>query len=161
MASSDDNLRYQVRLIRVPEKLKPLLPEDAGYVRELRFIEINGRTPALNGIIDYLRKDKSDVKKLVKNAILQLKSRTILKNKLKVQPGRGPGHENILEINATRGHSRLFAFLSPDDTLIICTHTYWKTDDKGKQQDREFSRAATVRDIYLDSLKKGIVENEE
>ena len=136
----------KVRLINCHEKLIPL-----SWQREykLKLLEINGKTPALAGVIDIIKKDLNDFKKLARNVKLQLETKGILKDKRKVQVGKRKNQKDIIEIKASHGHSRLFAFFSDDKELIICTHTYWKTATNPKQQNSEFDKAASMKEKYI------------
>ena len=135
-----------VKLIDAPEKL---IPQDWQLEYKLKLLEINGKNPALTGLIDIASKDIGDLKKLLRNVEMQLKSKAILPNKKKIERGKQKNQKKIIEIKATGGHSRLFAFLSENKELIICTHTYWKTSSNKKQQNREFNKAAEMHKKYL------------
>lgn len=135
-----------MKLINAPEEI---VPGEWQLEYKLKLLEINGKTPALTGLIDIASKDVDDLKKLLRNVEMQLKSKVILPNKKKIERGKQKNQKKIIEIKATRGHSRLFAFLSENKELIICTHTYWKTSSNKKQQNREFNKAAKMHEQYL------------
>lgn len=142
-----------VSLRPVPDKLRKLIPKSAESAHELWFLEINGKAPALSGLVEWLEKESDDLDKLSRNLRCQLGSKGYVRDKHKVQRGKNPGQENILEIKATRGHARLFAFFSETGDLIIATHTYWKTSKNEKQQNSEFAKAARLRERYMNARK--------
>ncbi len=160
MSADGATIKTCTRLVPVPEHLRKLIPQNVETEHELWFLEVNGRTPALAGLSEFLKKDRQDVDKLIKNLRLQLGSKKIVTNPQKVQTGKGSKQREIIEIKANRGHSRLFAFFSSDGRLIICTHTYWKTSGSTKQQNREFERAAEMRLLYLAGTKEGNIKND-
>ena len=139
-----------VKLTDAPEEL---IPQDWQLEYKLKLLEINGKNPALTGLIDIASKDIGDLRKLLRNVEMQLKNKAILSNKKKIERGKQKNQKKIIEIKATKGHSRLFAFLSENKELIICTHTYWKTSSNKKQQDREFNKAANMYEQYLKYYK--------
>jgi len=66
--------------------------------------------------------------------------------------GRGDGR-GIFELKRKRNNFRLFYFYGEDfglgKCLIICTHGFSKSKGSRQQQDREFGRAARIRDEFL------------
>ncbi|MCK5852286.1 hypothetical protein KAH27_04575 [bacterium] len=140
----------KIKLINCPEVIIPLSWQKK---YKLKLLEINGKSKVISGLLDIKTKDEKDFKKLLKNLKLQLETKGILRNSTKVQVGKQKGQKEIIEIKATRGHSRLFAFFSENKELIICTHTYWKTATNKKQQNSEFAKAAEMRNLYIDNLE--------
>jgi len=141
--------KLQMNLLPVPDGLRKLIPRHVEIEYQLRFLEINGRAHALAELVELLKKDPQDVAKLMRNLHLQLKSKELLRNPKKVQRGKKPEQQQIFEVKATCGHSRLFAFFSPDGMLVICTNTYWKTSTDPKQQNKEFDKAAKLRQLFI------------
>jgi len=143
-------INMKIKLINCPEEIIPL-----SWQKEykLKLLEINGKSKAISGLLDIKTKDEKDFKKLLKNLKLQLASKRILRNPIKVQVGKQKDQKKIIEIKATRGHSRLFTFFSENRELIICTHTYWKTATNQQQQNSEFAKAAEMRNLYIDNLE--------
>ena len=135
-----------VKLIDVPEEL---IPQEWQVEYKLKLLTIDGKMPALDGLYTLRKKDKKDFGKLLNNIKLQLNSKEIIRNKQKIERGNKKHQKDVMEIKATRGHSRLFAFMSETNELIICTHAYWKTSTNKKQQDGEFERAVNMRSIYM------------
>mgnify|MGYP006293455543 FL=1 len=154
MSVQSSKIQTRVKLRNLPERFRNLVPRNAETAHKLRFLEINGRVPALEGLHEFLLKDSKDVYKMVKNLKLQLVSKATVRDRKKIETGKRPNQKGIIEIKATRGHSRLFAFFSSDRSLIICTHTYWKTSDNTKQQNREFDKAAGMRELYIAATTK-------
>lgn len=144
-------LKTKVKLIDPPEEMIPLKWQ---VKHKLKLLEINGVNIALTGLADLASKDIRDLKKLLKTIKLQLNSKDIIHNSQKIQKGKKSNQKKIIEIKATRGHSRLLAFFSEKNEIIICTHTYWKTSSNKKQQNREFDKAANLYQQYLKHYKK-------
>lgn len=110
MSSEHDKLQKEIRLLSLPERLRNFIPKTAETELKLRFLEINGKTPALESLAEFLQNDLNDVKKLAKNIRLQLGSKRPISNPTKVQTAKGRKQKGIIEIKATQGKSRLFAF---------------------------------------------------
>lgn len=144
-------MNAKIKLVEFPEKFGIKKEWQTEY--KLRALMINNKVPVIKEIEKIIKKDKNDYKKLVKNIKMQLNSKNILKNKRKVQKGKSEYQENIIEIKATKGHSRLFGFIWNDE-LIICTNTYWKTTSKKKKQNKAFNRAAEMRDLFITNKKE-------
>lgn len=145
-------MSIDVKLIDVPEEL---IPSKWQVEYSIKLLSINNVAPALKGLYSLRKKDKKDFGKLLKNIKMQLENEEIIQNSQKIERGKKKHQKEIMEVKATAGHSRLFAFLSEDNEIIICTNAYWKTSTNRKQQDREFDKAASMRSIYLKCKKYG------
>ena len=70
------------------------------------------------------------------------------------RPGRGKGR-GVFELKQPGKLFRLFYFYGGDyglaDHLVICTHGFSKTKPSREEQDREFQRAARIRDEFLEN----------
>ncbi len=135
----------EIKLIEMPEKYE--LDDESNYYK-IRAVEINGKSEALMGLLLFEKKDKKDLKKLINTLKAQLKSKEIIHNKEKVQQSKKKGQENIIEIKANKGKSRLFGYISEDDELIICTNTYWKSDNI-KLQAKAFDKSESIYKQFL------------
>lgn len=135
-----------IKLIELPEALRHLAPATCQTAYRIRLMEVNGRCSALKELLDFAKRDKQSFEKLAGTMHLQLASKAILKNKARVKEGKGAG-KGVLEFKG--GNSRLFGFVSPDKTLIICTNTYWKTGNQPKEQNEAFARAAKMMTMYM------------
>jgi hypothetical protein len=143
-------MSIDIKLIDVPKELIPeILSENWQVHFKIRLLEINNRSRVLKDLSELKRKKYADYMKLLNNIKLQLQTPQIINNKRKVERGKKNNQKNIIEIKATGGHSRLFAFLSESKEIIICTHTYWKTSSNKKQQNREFDKAVAMREMYI------------
>lgn len=144
-------MSVEIELVEFPKNLG--IKEEYQTEYKLRALMINNKVKVFEELKEILKKDKNDYKKLIKNIKLQLQSKNILKNKRKIQVGKGKKQKNIIEIKATGGHSRLFGFIWNKE-IIICTNTYWKTTSKKGRQDNAFNRAVEMRDLFI-AYKEG------
>lgn len=150
--ASRPNLKIQ--LLDVPQELRQLIPEVSETEHKLYFLEIDGTSPALVGLLDILSKDKADLEKLMRNVRLQLGLRSAIRAEAKARWGGRESQRKILEIKATRGSSRLFVFFSEPGRMIVATNTYWKASNNKTKQNHAFDTAAKLREMYLSEHTK-------
>jgi len=113
---------------------------------KLCFLEINGRTPALDGLLKIAKDDKQAYKKLLKTIKEQLASKDLLRDPKKARPGQKAHQKDVFELKGKFG--RLLGFFSESGELIICTNTYWKTKSSKKEQNESFDKAARLKAVY-------------
>lgn len=123
-----------------------------GYRYGVRVLSKGGRIPT-NDFLEGLRVGGNELGELV--AQIEALCRAERKDHERFSaPGRGEG-KGIFELKQKRKNFRLFYFYGEDygvpGHLVICTHGFSKTKPSREEQDREFQRAARMRDAFLKS----------
>lgn len=115
-------------------------------VYRVRALEVNGRALVLTALRDLQRHHPEDHAKLLATMRIVAQHERVCEPSRVRKDAQG---EDVYEMKG--GHARLFFFYAPDDSLVICTHHYWKAKPSKREQDAEFRKCARLREMYMAS----------
>ncbi len=132
---------------------------DWGEQCEIRFLDIDGKSPSLDDFLKWRSRQTSDYKKILKAMKLLTHSKDCIfsPNHLK----RAEDHPEIYYFRAHRGHSRMmfFYFLEiAGKKIAILSNGYWKTKSSKEEQDHSIQKAEQLRLFFLQCWKRGMVQ---
>lgn len=124
----------------------PGLPDEIGTPWKIRALMIDGKSFALNALLEWQSKQPNDYKKILNSLKLAASSKLPLHSPKHVK--KSIAHENVYEARADKMHARLFFFYSREkEQIIVCTNDYWKKGD-GKGQDAAFNFCNKLKFMY-------------
>ncbi len=113
----------------------------------IRALEVDGKSPALAGLLDLQKRHQDDYKKIMK-VIRLVAENDRVRNENHVKRCRK--HPELYEMRG--GNARLFFFYSPTtEEVIVCTNVYWKAKASAREQDEAFERCRGLRRMFLES----------
>ena len=114
----------------------------------VRVLEIDKRNLVLGELHQWSRKSISDYKKIMK--VLRIVGQVDrIRDEKKVKKSSNPDHENVYEIRADKGSARLMFFYDPrDQSVVVCTNTYWKSKSSRTEQDNAFALCHRLKQSY-------------
>ncbi len=115
---------------------------------KIRALVVDGRAPALDALLTWRESEEADYKKIMKvMRIVGQRNRVQIEKYIK--KSANPAHGDVYEMRADRSHARLMFFYSEDESIIVCTNSYWK--NKGNQN-IAFGHCAQLRLVYQKSI---------
>ena len=110
----------------------------------VRALEINGRTPALDGLAGLMTNAPGAYKRIMRVIKLVAGSRRVANQEhVKADEKKRGGYE------MRGGQARLFFFYSTEtNEIVVCTNYYWKAKPSAKEQDNQFARCAEMKVLY-------------
>lgn len=118
----------------------------------IKVLAINGKSPALESLIDWQVNQTADFNKILK-VIKLVGSQIRVTNPKHVKACVGKRLDGLYEMRADKGHARLVFFYSrEDDTAVaVCTNPYWKAKSSKTEQTKAFQHGALLKTIYESS----------
>jgi phage-related protein len=128
-----------VSLVEIPG----FLPEWE-VVYRVRALKVNDRALALKALRDLQAHHPEDYAKLMATMTVVARHERVRDPWLVRKDAKGG---EVYEMKG--GHARLFYFYAPDDSIVVCTHHYWKAKPSQREQDAQFRKCARLREMYL------------
>lgn len=120
-------------------------------VHVVRALSVDGKSPALEGLLDLERNHRDDYKKIMK--VIRL----VAGNQRVINPKHVKQGDTFKEVYEMRGgHARLFFFYTPDaEQIVVCANHYWKAREGEREQDTAFERCNSLRLLYTAHVSSG------
>jgi hypothetical protein len=132
-----------VRLIEIPG-----IEAQHQRVWRIRVLEINGRNLVLEKLHEWSQKNQADYKKIMK-VLRILGQHDRIRDPKKVKKSTNPDHGDVYEVRADKGGARIMFFYDrKDQSVVVCTNTYWKAKSSQREQDAAFERCNQLRKFY-------------
>lgn len=130
-------------------EIEDIIPERGeAYSRKVCALKVDGKSPALAGLIDLRNRHPEDYARLLKVIRLVAMNQEVRGKHVKQGSGQ---YRDIFEMRA--GQERCFYFLEPrDNRIVICTNHYWKNKPSKREQNKAFENALSFRRLYLSSI---------
>lgn len=121
------------------------VPDGGSAHWKVRALSIDGVSPALTALDQWLSTNKSEFKKIIKSLRFAAQLHRVTDEKF-VKKCANPAYGDVYEARAHRGHARLMFFYSDrDDAVIVCTNDFWKNQ---ANQNTAFGHCAQFKTIF-------------
>ena len=115
---------------------------------QVRVLQIDGRNLVLGHLAEWSRNSPADFKKIMK-VLSMIGQVDRIRDPKKVKKSENPKHDGIYEIRADKGSARLmFFYCDKNQSVVICTNTYWKTKSSKREQDQTFQTCSQLKKHY-------------
>lgn len=140
----------------------PGIEESHETAYAVRALSCDGKSPALDALGDWLRRQPRDHKQIMAGLRYVAGTWQPWENLGRVRPngvpepahGKGaPQEHRIYEVKAPKEHARILFYLAPgppETVVLLCG--FWKKRDRDPEQRRAFERARTLRNFAFDAV---------
>jgi len=133
----------QLRLVEIPG-----IEAQHQTVWRVRVLEIDRRNLVLGNLLQWSKNSISDYKKIMK-VLRMIGQMDRIRDEKKVKKSSNPDHGDIYEIRADKDSARLMFFYDRrEQSVIVCTNTYWKAKASQSEQDAAFALCNRLKQIY-------------